>query len=135
MLCVDKIKKIIQTLKIAIHIMGICEYSADKNIVYTTKSLLDKVPGTKNTNFYFSTEPLSRLDSDCLVILSKDIQSLKKNTFLKNIKNNQNLNKFYTDFDNARGNQIISFGDCIVFDSFVPGLDFNKFAVFCLPSK
>ena len=35
--------------------MGICEYSGEKNIVYTTKSLLDKTPGTKHTNFYFST--------------------------------------------------------------------------------
>lgn len=67
--------------------MGICEYSGDKNIVYTTKSLLDKTPGTKTTNFYFSTEPLSKLDGDCLLILSRDYQSIKNNRFIKNTSN------------------------------------------------
>lgn len=50
--------------------MGICETSTDKNIVYTTKSLLDKAPNSKNTHFYFSTEPLSKLDGDCLLLLT-----------------------------------------------------------------
>lgn len=35
--------------------MGICQHATDKNIVYTTKTLMDKVPGTGITSFYFST--------------------------------------------------------------------------------
>lgn len=75
--------------------MGICEYSGDKNIVYTTKSLLDKTPGTKTTNFYFSTEPLSKLDGDCLLILSKDYQSIKNNRFIKNTSNKSASTQIY----------------------------------------
>jgi hypothetical protein len=113
--------------------MGICEYRSDRNnIVYTTKSLLNKVPGTKNINFYFSTEPLSRLESDCLLILSKDNHSLKSNKFLKTIKNKNNLNKVYKDFTKTKGNKNLNFGDFIIFDSFVTGLKFNKFAVLCI---
>ena len=73
--------------------MGICEYSGDNSIVYTTKSLLDKVQGSKATNFYFSTEPLIKLDGDCLIVLSKDYNSLKHNRFLKSIQNKANFNK------------------------------------------
>lgn len=66
--------------------MGICEYSPDKNIVYSTKSLLDKTSsGPKTPNFYFSTEPLSKLDGDCLLILSKDYTSIKGNKFIKGL--------------------------------------------------
>lgn len=50
--------------------MGICQNGPDKNIIYTTKSLLDKVQGAGKTNFYFSTEPLAKLDGDCLFILN-----------------------------------------------------------------
>lgn len=35
--------------------MGICENKGDKNIVYTTKSLLDKSSGASKTHLYFST--------------------------------------------------------------------------------
>lgn len=35
--------------------MGICENKGDKNIVYTTKSLMDKSPGASKTHLYFST--------------------------------------------------------------------------------
>lgn len=66
--------------------MGICEYSGDKNIVYSTKSLMDKAPGSKTTNFYFSTEPLSKIDGECLLILSKDYASIKGNKFIKSIR-------------------------------------------------
>lgn len=70
--------------------MGICQNGPDKNIVYITKSLLDKVPGVGETNFYFSTEPLNKLDADCLFILN-ECQSLKKNAFIRSIPNKSSV--------------------------------------------
>lgn len=73
--------------------MGICEYRNDKNIIYTTKTLMDRAPGSKTTNFYFSTEPLFKLDGDCLVILSKDYNTIKNNKFIKTIRHKSSANK------------------------------------------
>lgn len=66
--------------------MGICENKGDKNIVYTTKSLLDKSPGASKTHLYFSTEPLAKLDGECLLILTHDTKSINTNSFLKGHK-------------------------------------------------
>lgn len=74
--------------------MGICQNKGDKNLMYTTKSLLDKSSGTSKTHFYFSTEPLSKLNGDCLLILTTSIDSLKHSSFLKYSK--ANSNKIYS---------------------------------------
>jgi hypothetical protein len=66
------------------------------------------------------------------VILSKDYNSIKNNKFIKSISNKSNMNKICKDFDNARGNRTLRFGDFIMFNSFVTGLEFNKFAVICI---
>ena len=65
--------------------MGICESSEDTNIVYTTKSLLNNQIATSSTRFYFSTEPLSKLDAECLLLFSNYPSSIHKNIFIKRL--------------------------------------------------
>lgn len=65
--------------------MGICESSDDKNIIYTTKSLLNNHISPNATRFYFSTEPLSKLDAECALFFSNSPSSISKNVFISRL--------------------------------------------------
>ena len=64
--------------------MGLCELCQYKNIIYTTKLVQDL---DSNISFYFSTEPLTKLDASFLLFLSHEY-TLQNNIFVKELKNN-----------------------------------------------
>ena len=83
--------------------MGICENSDDKNIIYTTKSLLNNHISSNTTRFYFSTEPISKLDAECALFFSNSASSITKNVFISRLISKDKADKISFSYKNYMG--------------------------------
>ena len=81
--------------------MGMCQAYENNNIIYTTKSLLDNHTAANNTRLYFSTEPISKLDAECLLLFLDQPYSISKNVFLRRLLNKARADRICNEYRNV----------------------------------
>lgn len=102
--------------------MGICENSDHKNILYTTKSLFDSHSAINATRYYFSTEPLTKLDAECLLVFSNQSHSISKSLCIKRLLSKPMANRIAEDYRIFMKGRKLAEGDHAIFNLNISGL-------------